>query len=89
MFGPVEEIEKALDVLVLPKLISRSEIKKQYYSLAKKNHPDQGGSEEKMEQLNHAYTLLMNYIEEFRYTFDNEEIAKQYPGADYAQRFKP
>lgn len=89
MLSPVEEIEKALDVLVLPKLISRAEIKKQYYFLAKKNHPDQGGSEEKMEQLNHAYTLLMNYIEEFRYTFDNEEIAKQYPGADYVQRFKP
>ncbi|HFD13742.1 MAG TPA: J domain-containing protein [Epsilonproteobacteria bacterium] len=89
MLSPVEEIEKALDILVLPKLISRAEIKKQYYFLAKKNHPDQGGSEEKMEQLNHAYTLLMNYIEEFRYTFDNEEISKQYPGADYVQRFKP
>ncbi len=57
--------------------------------MAKKNHPDMGGDVEKMEQLNYAYRLLMKYIEEFRYTFDEEEISKQFPGADYAQRFKP
>ncbi len=86
---PLEEIEKALELLNLPKLISRGDIKKQYYFLAKKNHPDSGGDAQKMEQLNHAYTLLMKYIEEFRYTFDEEEISKQFPGADHAQRFKP
>jgi len=89
MMSPVDEIEKALEMLVLPKLISRTEIKTQYRLLAKKNHPDAGGSAEKMEQLNHAYALLMQYINEFRYTFDEEEISKQFPGADYVQRFKP
>ena len=87
--NPQEEIEKALELLSLPKLISKSDIKKQYHFLAKKNHPDVGGDIEKMEQLNHAYRLLMKYIEEFRYTFDEEEISKQFPGADHAQRFKP
>jgi len=86
---PKEEIEKALEVLQLPKLISRADIKKQYYFLAKKNHPDTGGEAARMEELNYAYKLLMKYIEEFRYTFDEEEISKQFPGADYAQRFKP
>ena len=89
IIDPKKEIEKALDTLQLPKLISRADIKKQYHFLAKKNHPDLGGNEDQMEQLNHAYTLLMKYIEEFRYTFDDEEISKQFPGADYAQRFKP
>jgi len=89
MITPIEEIEKALEVLVLPKLISKSEIKRQYHFLAKKNHPDMGGSTDKMEALNYAYRLLMKYIEEFRYTFDEEEISKQFPGADYVQRFKP
>jgi DnaJ-class molecular chaperone len=89
MISPIEEIEKALEELVLPKLISKAEIKKQYHFLAKKNHPDVGGTAEKMEALNHAYRLLMKYIEEFRYTFDNEEVSKQFPGADYVQRFKP
>ena len=89
MTSPKEEIEKALEVLSLPKLISKADIKKQYHFLAKKNHPDVGGDIEKMEELNHAYKLLMKYIEEFRYTFDDEEISKQFPGADHAQRFKP
>jgi len=89
MISPQEEIEKALELLILPKLISRADIKKQYYFLAKKNHPDSGGDAQKMEQLNHAYSLLMKYIEEFRYTFDEEEISKQFPGVDHAQRFKP
>ena len=89
MISPQEEIEKALEILILPKMISRVDIKKQYYFLAKKNHPDSGGDAQKMEQLNYAYTLLMKYIEEFRYTFDEEEVSKQFPGVDHAQRFNP
>jgi len=86
---PMEAIDNALNILVLPKYITREDIKKQYRYLAKKNHPDRGGNVEKMEQLNYAYGLLMRYIEEFRYTFDEEEVSRQFPGADYARRFKP
>jgi DnaJ-class molecular chaperone len=85
----MEEIEKALDILSLPKLITQADIKKQYRFLARKYHPDRGGDARKMEEINHAYQLLMKYIEEFRYTFDEEEISRQFPGADHAQRFKP
>ena len=42
-----------------------------------------------MEQINFAYTLLIKYIEEFRYTFDELEVNKQFPGAGYVQQFKP
>jgi len=89
MLDPIEEIENALSILELPKLISGSDIKKQYYFLAKKYHPDRGGDEVKMEQINRAYQLLMKYIEEFRYTFSKEEISKQFPGVYHAQRFRP
>jgi len=89
MFNPVEEVENALEILGLPKLVSKADIKKQYYFLVKKYHPDRGGDTDKMEQINYAYKFLMKYIEEFRYTFDEEEISKQFPGADHAQRFKP
>ncbi|MDQ7083598.1 MAG: J domain-containing protein [Sulfurovum sp.] len=89
MLSAIEEIEYALDTLALPKLISRAEVKRQYHFLAKKNHPDVGGSAERMEALNHAYTLLMKYIEGFRYTFDAQEIGKQFPGVDYVERFRP
>ncbi len=89
IFDPEEEIENALNILELPKLISVADVKKQYRFLAKKYHPDQGGDEERMEQINRAYQLLMKYIEEFRYTFSKEEISKQFPGVDHAQRFRP
>lgn len=89
MRSPLEEIEYALEILSLPKLVSRDDVKKQYHFLAKKNHPDLGGDPVRMEMINNAYKLLTTYMDEFRYTFDEEEISKQFPGADYVQRFKP
>ena len=89
MLSPYDEIQAALEILGLPALIQKEDIKKQYYFLAKKYHPDQGGNEIRMEKLNHAYKLLMKYIEHFRYSFDKEEIFKQFPGVDYANRFRP
>ena len=83
------DIENALEVLGLPRLITKEDIKKQYRYLAKKYHPDQGGDPKKMEEINSANSLLMTYIEQFRYTFDDEEISRQFPGADHAERFKP
>ncbi len=76
MHSPIEEIDKALDILGLPKLITKADIKKQYHFFAKKYHPDLGGDAEKMEQINYAYKLLMKYIEEFRYTFDENEVKR-------------
>ncbi len=89
MQSPIKEIEKSLNILGLPKMITKEDIRMQYHFLAKKNHPDIGGDIQKMEQINYAYRFLMKYIEEFRYTFDEEEITKQFPGAEHAQRFKP
>lgn len=88
MHKPAKEINRALEILELPKFITQDDIKKQYRFLAKKYHPDLGGDVQKMEEINYAYRLLMKYIEEFRYTFDDDEINRQYPGADYAQRFR-
>lgn len=89
MLSPIEEIESALETLELPKLITKADVKKQYRFLAQKYHPDRGGDAGKMEQVNQAYQLLMKYIDDFRYTFDEDEIKKQFPGVDYVQRFKP
>lgn len=89
MNTPQEEIDFALDTLELPKLITLADIKKQYRFLSKKYHPDLGGDEIKQEQLNFSYKLLMNYIEGFRYTFDDKEVSNQFPGASHANRFRP
>jgi len=85
-----DQIQEALDRLNLPVLITKADIKKRYRQLARKYHPDlHGGESGEMESLNQAYALLIEYIESFRYTFDTEEIARQYPGADHAKKFKP
>ena len=81
-------IKEALEILGLPTLVTKDDIKKQYLYLAKKYHPDQGGDSQKMEEINSAYSLLISYIDQFRYAFDDEEINRQFPGADYARQFK-
>jgi len=89
MPNPIEEINRALEILELPKLITRADLKKQYRFLSKKHHPDKGGEVQMQEKLNYAYGLLTTYIEEFRYTFDEKEISNQFPGAAHAEQFRP
>ena len=83
-----ERIEAALELLDLPRLITRDDIKKRYRQLAREYHPDRSGSEEAMERINAAYRLLMEYIDTFRYRFDAAEIAQHYPEGNHAQKFR-
>ncbi len=85
-----KRLKDALDLLDLPTLITKDDIKKRYRQLASKYHPDINNSDgEKMEQINRAYELLMHYIDEFRYSFDSIEIDKQHPGEAYVKNFRP
>ena len=81
-------IQEALEVLDLPSLVTRADIKKRYRQLAREYHPDRGESNDRMERINAAYALLMEYIDRFRYRFDAEEIAQQYPEGEHAQKFR-
>ena len=89
MQSPFETIEEALEILDLPTLVTREDVRKQYRFLAKKNHPDTGGEAMKMERINWAYDLLMKYMDEFRYSFDEAEVSRQFPGEGHARRFRP
>jgi len=84
----VKEIRKALKVLNLPTFVSFREIKERYRSLSKKYHPDLSQEGEKMRELNEAYNILKDYIENYRFTFSKEEILKQFPEEQYASKFK-
>ncbi|KIM05369.1 MAG: heat-shock protein [Sulfurovum sp. AS07-7] len=83
-----EEIHKALEVLNLPPLITKADIKRQYHHEAKKHHPDIGGDALKMEEISRAYKLLMSYIDNFRYTFNHEEINRVFPELGHNDKFK-
>jgi len=82
-------IKKALEILELPPFITKEDIKRQYKELAKKYHPDIYGSDEHMSKINMAYEVLIDYIDNFRYSFDDDEINKQLPSLKHDKLFRP
>ena len=83
-----DSLQKALDTLELPPLVSLKDIKKRYLYLSKKYHPDRKGEDEKMKEINEAYKILKEYIENYRFSFTEEEILKQFPNENYKNRFR-
>ncbi len=78
---------EALNVLGLPPFVTKNEIKKRYRKLAREFHPDISNDKEQIVKINAAYKLLMEYIEDFRYSFDEQELSKQIPGFDHNGKF--
>ena len=62
-------------ILGISKKATASAIKKAYYGLARKHHPDKGGDEQKFKEINEAYQVLSNKKKRTQYdnfgrTFD-------------------
>ncbi len=74
-----EKIQEALEILGLPTLITKEDIKRRYKELVKRYHPDRGGDAKKLQEIKEAYELLTEYIEGFRYTFSKDEVNRRYP----------
>ncbi len=81
-------LQKALEILELPPFITKDDIKRQYKMLAKKYHPDVYKDSSKMIEINKAYELLMEYIDNFRYSFDDDELNKQAPDLKHNAKFR-
>lgn len=86
--NPQEALFWALEVLNLPCFSTKEELKEAYYTCAKKVHPDFGGSDEMMADINNAYEILKHYMDDFRFTFSDEEIAKQFPETLHVNKFR-
>ncbi len=84
----VELINNALKTLELPPLVSFEEIKNQYYRLSKLHHPDINQENSKMIEINEAYAVLKQYVFNYRFTFSDEEIMKQFPEENHANRYR-
>jgi curved DNA-binding protein CbpA len=84
----IKEIKEALNFMDIPPLSSIKDIKRQYKKLAKKYHPDITGDSKMMEKLNASYKILMEYCENYKFTFDEYEIKKQYPDVFYKNKFR-
>ena len=84
----VKKLQNALNVLELPTFVTFKEIRVKYRELSKRYHPDVCGDDSKMLEINEAYELIKEYIENFRFSFDEEEINKQFPESYHAHRFR-
>jgi len=74
------ELQKAVETLELIGVESRDDIKKKYQKLSKKYHPDMpDGDTKKFQDINKAYKILMNYIDNFKFRFTKEEFHNQRP----------
>jgi len=87
------EIEEARKLLGLGEAATLKEIKKAYRTLAHRYHPDKhnsavGKDAETMKRLNWAYKLLMDYCENYKYSFKEKDIAQIYPYDEYLRTFK-
>lgn len=64
-------IQKALGILEFDcdiKHLTNEKLKKKYYKLALKNHPDKNGNTHKFQEINEAYNLLNNNLDELQQT---------------------
>ena len=67
-------------------LSTLKDVNKNYKRLAKIIHQNNLG-EEKMKELNRAYIILKDYIENYKFSFSTEEIEKQFP-EEFIKKFK-
>jgi len=75
-----QEFQDAIKLFNLIGLESKKDIKNKYLKLSQQYHPDkQNGSNEKFQEINDAYKILEYYIDNFKFTFSQDEFQSQYP----------
>jgi len=67
------------EILGVNKTASADEIKKAYYGLAHKHHPDKGGDKEKMKEINEAYQTLSNKEKRTQY----DQFGSSFDGSNF------
>jgi DnaJ-class molecular chaperone len=76
----LSEFKDAVESLELLSLTTKEHVRKKYLKLSRKYHPDmEGGSTEKFQEIREAYEVLVEYMDNFRFTFSDEEFKQQNP----------
>lgn len=75
-----EKFQEAIDTLDIASKMTQTELKKKYQKLSKIYHPDMPtGDDVKFKEINEAYKLLNNYMQNFRFKLDEDEFYEQNP----------
>ncbi len=69
------------EILGVPRSATDDEIKKAYRKLARKHHPDAGGSEERFKEVNEAYEVLSDTEKRAQYDQFGQYYGGGFPGA--------
>ena len=76
----LNEFQDAIESLELLSLTTKEHVRKKYLKLSRQYHPDmEGGSTEKFQEIREAYEILVEYMDNFRFTFTDEEFKQQNP----------
>ncbi|MDY0322356.1 MAG: DnaJ domain-containing protein [Arcobacteraceae bacterium] len=78
-----QDFEKAVATLNLISKTDRKKVRNQYLKLSKLYHPDtQNGDTSKFQEINDAYHLIVQYMDNYRFDFSKSEFKNQYPFSD-------
>jgi len=59
--------------------LTMAQIKRRHRELSRKHHPDLQGESHHMQEINNASSLLMAYLQTYRFSFSEEEFYRQNP----------
>ncbi|MDD5401043.1 MAG: DnaJ domain-containing protein [Sulfurimonas sp.] len=75
-----EKFEKALEILNIASRLTQAGLKEKYLKLSKIYHPDMpNGDAQKFKEINEAYKLVSEYMQNFRFKLDKDEFYEQRP----------
>lgn len=89
-----DEIDRARKLLGLGEDATLGDIKEAYRRKAKKFHPDgkepgrKKDCEKRMVQINRAYGVILNYIEQYEISFRKEDVDRNSPVKDMRRFFE-
>jgi len=76
------DIVRALEIFGLSDRVTLREIKARHRELVRRHHPDaagEGGDSHQIRLVNAAYAVLREYVENYRFSFVEEEFYEQNP----------
>lgn len=93
LLSKFEEIDEARRLLGLGESATLKEIKSAYRALAHHHHPDKNGhatreNEEMMKKLNRAYEVLIDYCNDYQYSFKEEAVSGRYSYEDDLSKWR-
>lgn len=67
--------------------LTMAQVKRRHRELSRRNHPDLQGELPAMQKINTAATILLSYLQHYRFSFSEEEFYRQNPDERLRMQF--